>query len=259
MANVRVSLLGLALVSSMVTTSAFAAPFIWLVDETQKLGKVDVTTGAVSSVVSTGRTFTDIAFDATGALWGITFTQLFSINPNTGASSLVGNLNAGENLNALVFGTDGTLWAAGTRLYTVNKTTGVATSKGNGGTSYSSAGDLAFVGSSLVLSTNANQLVTLNTTNGAATVRGPFAVSQVYGLATPDHGTLYGTSGTTVFSVNPANGTTSQFVNYAGQGLGIAYGSTFIGEAAPIPEPGHAALLLAGLGVVALRLRRRST
>lgn len=237
--------------------AAHAAPTIWLTDDAQRIGKVDVATGAVSGIVTTGQTFTDIAFDPAGTLWGITFTQLFTINPSTGASVLVGGLNAPENLNSLTFGLDGTLWAAGSNLYTVNKTTGAANSLGNAGTSYSSAGDLAFVGGLLYLSTNSNQLVRLNTTSGAATTVGSFGVTQVYGLATPDNALLYGVRSNQVFSVNPATGVGSAFVSYSGQGLGIAYGSAFQTEASPVPEPASFAMFLAGIGVIVLTARRR--
>lgn len=239
-----------------VATSALSAPTIWVVDEGQKLGRIDVVTGAVSGVVSTGVTFTDIAFDPSGVLWGISFFQLFKIEPLTGASTLVGDLNAGQALNSLVFGSDGTLWAAGSGLFKVDKSTGAASLVGNTGTQ--SAGDLAFVGGNMLLSTTANTLVRLNTTTGAATNIGAFGTTNVYGLATPDNSTLYGVRGTQVFSVNPITGAGSGFVSYAGQGLGVSFGSTFVSEATAVPELEASAMLLAGLGVVGLVVRQRS-
>ncbi len=238
--------------------SVQAAPSIWLVDDSQRIGKVDVVTGVVSGVLTTGQTFTDIAFDPSGTLWGITFTQLFTINTSTGASTLIGSLGAPENLNSLVFGSNGTLWAVGSSLYTVNTTTGAATSLGNAGTSYSSAGDLAFVGGLLYLSTNSNQLVRLNTTSGAATTVGSFGTAQVYGLASPDSAQLYGVASGQLFSVSPVTGVGSTFISYAGQGLGIAYGSAFLTESLPVPEPTSFAMLLAGLGVIGFAAKRRS-
>ncbi len=253
--KVALSLVGLVVGLSLASEAA-SAPTLWVVDAGQKLGKIDVATGAVSGVVNTGITFTDIAFDPSGTLWGISFFQLFTVNPTTGASALVGDLNAGQSLNSLVFGADGTLWAAGSGLFKLNQTTGAATLIGNTGNQ--SAGDLAFVNGDLLLSTTANTLVRLNTVTGTGTTIGSFGTANVYGLATPDNNTLYGLSGTQVFSVNPISAVGSGFVSYAGHGLGVAYGSTFVSEAIPVPELDSYALLLAGLGIVGMAVRRQT-
>ena len=233
--------------------AASAAPTLWVDDSAGNLGKVDVATGAVTLVGSMGVTMTDIAFDPSGNLYGISFSDLYSINSTTAAITHIGSL--GASLNSLVFGSDGTLYSANNQLYTVSTSTGLASLIGSGGASYSSSGDLAFVGGNLYLSSTtpvSDSLVKLNLATGAGTAVGAIGTSGVFGLATNDNITLYGVAGTDVYGINTATGAGALLVNYSGHGLGAANGSAFLAEAAPpVPEPATTALMLAGLALVA--------
>lgn len=242
-----------------VAGAAQAVPVLWIDDASGNLGKVDVATGAVTLVGDMGAVMTDIAFDPSGNLYGITFGSLYSINATTAATTFIGSL--GASLNSLVFSASGTLYGANTSLFSVNTATGAASVIGNGGAAYSSSGDLAFVGGALYLSStlpSSDNLVRLNHATGAATLVGPIGVSSVFGLATNDNINLYGVAGTNVYSVSTASGAGTLLVNYGAQGLGVANGTAFFAEAAPpVPEPETYALMLAGLGVLGLVARRK--
>jgi hypothetical protein len=250
--------LSLALLLSVAVSAATAGPIMFVHDSAGNLGKVDVATGSTTVVGNMGYQMTDIAFDPSGNLYGITFGQLFTINATTAASAFVGNLGL-NGANALVFAGDGTLYAASnntTSLYTVNTGTGAASSLQSIG--YASGGDLAFNAGNFYLATNGNQLVKINL-GGASQLIGSFGVANVYGLATGDDGKLYGVAGTTVYSINTATGAATNGVSYADQGLGTAYGQSFYTESGapdPVPEPGT--LLLVGGGLAALIRKRRS-
>jgi len=241
--------------------SVGAAPVLWVDDSAGRLGKVDVATGTVTMVGNMGVVMTDIAFDPSGQLYGISFGSLYRINSTTAVPTLIGSL--GTTLNSLVFSSTGTLYAANSNLYTLNTATGAATLIGHGGASYSSSGDLAFVGGNLYLSSTlptSDSLMRLDTATGAATVVGPIGHSAVFGLATDNNINLYGVAGTSVYSINTGTGAGSLLVGYGGQTLGAANGTAFFSEAAPpVPEPQTYALLLAGLGVIGLAARRRSS
>ena len=210
---------------------------VWIADNTGTLGYVNVDTGEVTVVGAMGVTMTDIAFDPEGNLYGITFSDFYSIDKETGEATLIGphNNDSGAK-NALVFDTDGTLYAAWDALYTIDTATGASNLIGNGGTVYVSSGDLAFHKGDLYLSSNdsangIDELVTLDVATGGATEIGELGVSSTfYGLLS-NKNTLYAVQGTTIFSLDAATAESTEVVNYGENGLGLAWGSAFESEA----------------------------
>lgn len=236
--------------------AASAAPVLWVGDSNGILGTVDVATGSVDVIGNMGVVMTDIAFDPDGNLFGIAFSNLYRINATTAASQLVGNL--GITANSLVFDTAGTLYAANAALHTVNTTTGATSLIGNGGDPYNSSGDLAFVGGQLYLSSTFgnDSLIRLNVVTGTGTSIGPIGQSAVFGLASPNGTELYGLADTEILAINVLTGAGDELLDYAGQGLGAAFGSAFVSEALePVPVP--AAVWMFGTGIAALWSCRR--
>jgi hypothetical protein len=123
-----------------------------------------------------------------------------------------------------VFGTDGTLFAAGgatTSLFTIDPGSGASTDLGDIG--FSSAGDLAFNGGEFILASSSNQLIRIELgTSPTGTAIGFFGFTDVFGLATGDDGILYGVAGTQVFSVNTMTGAGTLASSFSGQGLTTA-------------------------------------
>jgi hypothetical protein len=242
------------------TAAVLAAPIMHVHDSTGTLGTVDVVTGDATVIGNMGVVMTDIAFAPSGALYGMSFGSLYSINATTAAVTFIGNhgINGG---NALVFAADGTLYGAGngtTALFTINPTTGASTSLGNMG--FASGGDLAFNGGNFYLASSQSTLVEIDLANLSSTSAvGSFGVANMFGLATGDDGTLYGVANTSVYTINTGTGAATNPVSFAGQGLGQAFGQSFFTEAGAVPEPGALALIslaLVIIGVMHVRLRR---
>jgi hypothetical protein len=228
-----------ALFGVAVTTTCLGTPItMWIDDSTGKIGTVDVNTGAVKLIGNAGIVLTDIAFDPQGNLYGVDFNSLYKISTSAGTASYVGSLGATSDANALVFGSDGTLYVSGLsgNFLTINPSTGQATVVGRLGFGFGSAGDLAFIDGALYLSDNANQLITVDLKTGHGTLVGDVGVAGVSGLATPDNITLYGVAGTSVYSISPNSGASTLVSNYAGAGLGTASGAAFMTEAVPEPS-----------------------
>ncbi|HFE47997.1 MAG TPA: hypothetical protein ENJ21_01635 [Chromatiaceae bacterium] len=240
------------------SSMAHAGPVLWVADSLKQLGTVDVQTGNVTLVGETSVAMSDIAFDPLGVLYGAGLDgNLYTINPATASTSLVGNI--GAFVNSLVFDASGTLYAASNVLHTLDLATGLANLVGNGGTTYNSSGDLAFIGGRLYLSsTNPNSvnddLFVIDVNNGSGSLVGSIGFSEVLGLATDNNIDLFGLSGTSVLAIDPATGVGSELLDYSGQGLGQAYGSAFTNEAAVVPVVPTAFVFCSGL--IALSLVR---
>jgi uncharacterized protein DUF6923 len=249
------ALLVYATLSTVAIVTANASPVIWIDDSSGNLGTVDIGTHQVTVIGDMGDPLTDIAFAPNGNLYGVDFNSLFQINPTNAVLTYIGA--TGVSVNALVFGTNGTLYSASpsaANLYTINLTTGAATPIG--ATGFTSAGDLAFNGGQLYLSSSASQLIQLNFGNTVlGTNIGNIGFANVFGLATADNGVLYGVAGTDVLSIDTATGAGTLLFDYSGHGLGAADGSAFITEAV-IPEPATGWLCILGMITVGLVVRR---
>ncbi len=221
---------------------AFAAPKMHVHDSIGNLGLVDVETGDVSVIGSMGVTMTDIAFDPLGNLFGISFTDLYSINRDTAASTLLGRHSVPGG-NALVFGSNGTLYSAGFRsnsLFSINPNSGQTTDLGRIG--FASGGDLAFQNDNFFMASTSNELVKIDLANlsNTSTV-GTFGVNGVFGLATDEADVLYAVAGTSIYTVNTATGAAFNPVVFFGKGLSSANGQSFFtesGAGGPIAPPG---------------------
>jgi hypothetical protein len=140
---------------------------------------------------------TDIAFVGK-TLYGISFSQFFSIDPRTGVRTFIGNIGY-SNVNALTSSLDGTLYAGTTTgaLLRINKSNGAGTFLGWYGPGYYSSGDLAMrydgtMFASVIRSGYANDwLVRVNTSTGQVTPVGDMGEDGVFGIDFKD-GNLYG-------------------------------------------------------------------
>ncbi|MEL6898921.1 MAG: hypothetical protein AAFP90_22705, partial [Planctomycetota bacterium] len=87
--------------------------------------------GGIARSFDTGQALTDIAVDWAGVMYGITATEVYTIDPQDGTATLLGTHGI-PNANALAIAPDGVIFASGTgdTLYTIDHQTGGSTQFG---------------------------------------------------------------------------------------------------------------------------------
>lgn len=183
---------------------------LYVADLTSKLFTVDPATGSIGLVGNCGMAnVTDIAFHGP-TLYGVSFSQLLRLNPDTGLAAVIGGI--GFSTNGLAVAEDGTIYAGTTngQLITVNPVSGAGTLVGAFGGGLLSGGDLVFDANGVLygaLTSGGNTvLARVNRATGAATVIGTTGIPNVYGLAITCCRMFGGTASGDLLSVNVATG-----------------------------------------------------
>lgn len=274
------------LVASLVVTPQAFANLIavekTLIGVTSRVYSIDTATGTPTLIGNSGIAqlqslahSPDGTYYATAAGGGGGPVKLVTIDPTTGAGTTIGTVTTTDPagisaMQGLAFGADGTLYGAGTalgstisNLYSVNRTTGVASLIGS--TNATSIQGLDFNDAKGVLyAYNGNGdaatrgLRTVNTTTGASTFIGPVGGSGTLNLAsiafTPD-GTLWGSNTSGLWTINPATGVAVNTYPGTTFHLGSYSGLEYL---TPVPVPAAVWLFGSGLAAMAGWLRRRT-
>jgi len=255
-AKILIATLALAL-----SASANAA-FITISTSDGGIYDVDTGTGIATELIAAGGpAMTDLARDASGNLWGVTFGNLYSIDTSNSSATFTNKGSLGINtMNALTFDANDNLFGASydnTNLYSINTTTGAAHDLGSG--SEVSSGDLAFDAAGtlfLAADTSPNDtLVIVDPGNGGTTYLtggGDMGHDYAYGLAFVDT-VMYGVSSAGVlYTINTGTGEATSLGAITGI-TGAIYGAT----TSLVPVPATVWLFASGLlGLLGFSRRR---
>lgn len=136
---------------------------------------------------------TDIAIDLDGYMFGVAWSELYSINPNDASVTWIATM--GASLNALTFLSDGRLVGAGDDVVYVDVANGRVSTLGAAGSFVSSGDILGLPDGYLYWSVQGgDDLVRIDPADGRASRVGSIGTSGIYGLGYGD-GVLYGFSG----------------------------------------------------------------
>ncbi len=205
------------------------AQLIYYSDSGGQLFTVDISTGGcdvnlLGSITYNGSALvpTDIAFHPNGNLYGTANGNLFSINVSSFEATYIGNHNSppGDFINSLVCDSDGVMYAADTKLFTINILTGEATAIGD--LPCESAGDLAFNSNNLYLACVGNSLLKIDLNNppasqivGQMTASDPFFGIVTFATECSDVQT-FGTAGNGLYEITIENANTQLLCNLTG-------------------------------------------
>lgn len=168
---------------------------------------------------------TDIAIDAGGIMYAVSFTTLYRVDATNGRLTKVAKASASD-LNALTFLSDGTLLAGGgASLYQVDTATGAFTRLSSIG-SYTFDGDMVGLPDGLLYcamtSGGGTQLVVYDMTTKSVVRSGNTGTGSLYGLGYAED-TLFGfSSDGTLYTLDPATGRGSR----VSDGSQVWYGAT---------------------------------
>jgi len=232
-----------------VSAAGATAGTIVVGDSGNNLGFVDTATGVASNVghvSGVSGALTDIAFDDSGNLFGISNKYLYAIDLSGGAytATQLGNrFSVGMNSLVIEGGTAYAMAYNDSNLYTIDMTTYAVTQGVDVG--FTAGGDLAFMGSQLYLSNSSDVLTAVDTGTGGTEVGSGIGYDQTWGLAAVD-GVLYGIAGTELFAIDTGTGAGAASIDVTG--ISAAYGAS----TAVVPVP--PAVLLFGSGVMGMVL-----
>jgi outer membrane protein assembly factor BamB len=160
---------------------------LYVTDLTSKLYTLDPATGSAGLVGPTGMAnVTDIAFHGP-TLYGVSFSQFLRLNPDTGQAVGIGNTGFTTNGLAVSEEGIVYAGTTNGQLITINPGTGAGTLVGSFGGGMTSGGDLVMDSNGVLYgalnSGSGLVIATINRATGAATVVGPTGFANVYGLA----------------------------------------------------------------------------
>jgi hypothetical protein len=227
-------------------------------------GTIDLTTGSLTLLGSLGQTPAGLGvFD--GTLYAESYNAngtLYSVNTSNGALTAIGNSGVDYlgGFGSTLTGLYGVGYASGGStldVFSINPSTGSATDLGSTGLTLGSWRDISTNSNTLYFGNGAN-LYSLDLTNGAASLIGPYGGSAQMGSLVTIGSTLYGADDVNdlINTIDPTTGAATAGNSSGGSVWGLAPDPLPTSSPSPVPEPSTWSLL--GVGFCMLAFGRRS-
>ena len=243
---------------------ALGSPLAYVTTITGEFGTMNIGTGAFTEIAAEPSGLSGLAWGSNGSLYGLSAAgNLVTIDPVTGAETVVGNTGLGADTNTFAGLTDGALYALdnSNNLYSINPTTGTADTGGRHRRPADQSGRLQLwlvlrlidgrrqhalcLGTNFGASTLSEMFYTVNPTTAATTTVGGLPEDSFVGSGYLG-GSYYlfsADANAPIFTVNPSTGATSFVTNSQ---------VAIYGAVNAVPEPRTLGLVLAGLLMVSV-------
>lgn len=205
---------------------------VWLGDSRGALATFELATGRVEVIGRMRVVMTDIAFAKDGRLFGVSFSALYEIDPQTADVRAIAPHGVPCG-NALAIGPDDWAYVMGCSsglLARIDPDSGVTEPVVR--LPFNSSGDLAFADGALMLSAGGrtgDRLVEIDLATRRAREIGPFGVFGVYGLVADASGRLFAGAGQAAYRVDPATGRLTEVSRFGG-GRGLSLAARSLGQ-----------------------------
>lgn len=238
-------------------TLPLGADEVYIATNNGSFAEYNTTTGAYTLLGTNATVLWGMGYTSSGVLCandssGSPNTGLYTVSVTNGALTAVGDLTGSTTGSGTLTAPNvgGTLFYFdhSNQLFTINPTTGAATTIGPLGFTVSTAFDLDFAPNGDLYATSGGSFYEINPSTGAGTLLGNSG-AQLQALVAADGG-LYGFSGASMYSIKLTNGQLT-FVRDTPAALGFFDDGTPVRAAATsTPEPAAALSLLCGLTLV---------
>lgn len=225
---------GIVIIGLVATNAAQAVSL--LSTDSGEVGAIDTSTGIFTPLVTGGPMFTDIALTPDDQIFGVMFSELYTIEQSTNTSTLIGNLDL-DDVNGLAFNNNNQLFGSGSSsVYSIDSSTNSGSLVARNSNFFSS-GDIVFdpVNNRFLATSSTpsdSTLFSINATDGTVTQIGDIGFSNVFGLFFENE-TLFGyTANREQLIVNSETGE-GIFDKKVTGSTGLIFGAT----STPVPEP----------------------
>jgi Ca2+-binding RTX toxin-like protein len=190
---------------------------IYFSDQSGTLYSVDPlsSTLAATRIGNMSVVMTDLALSPSGQLYGISFNDIYTIDPATGATTFVTSHSV-PGANALFIASNNIAYTAsflGGGIGRIDLSSGTATRLPLSDTQLSSAGDLTMLNGELILATTDQRLVRVDPTTGATLGSVTHGIAELFGITTVGN-TLYGVAAGNLWRLDVSTGTSELVSSY---------------------------------------------
>ncbi len=192
---------------------------IYVSDSAGDLYAIDPASQAWQLIGHMSVVMSDLAFAPDGTLYGISFTDLYRIDPATGATTQIATLGV-TDANTLGITSEGVAYVGGSGqagFYALNLGNGQTTLISDNSASYTySAGDIVFAGNIAYVSVlddfRKPEVAKIDLTSGKVLAVTTVDLASLYGLGQAD-GKYYGFSANSIYTLDPETGVTRFLYN----------------------------------------------